>query len=118
MKEAKATKEVIGEEVKVLLALKAEYKAATGQDWKPGAALAPSPAPSNDAAALNDKITAAGDKVRDLKAAKAAKDVIGEHVKVLLALKAEYKAATGQDWKPGASAPVAAPAASPAPSND
>jgi len=120
LKAAKASKDVIGEAVKVLLAAKADFKAATGQDWKPSTAPAAATTPkaaatpvaaapaSNDAAAINDKIIAAGDKVRDLKAAKAAKDVIGEAVKVLLAAKADFKAATGLDWKPGMEVPKAA----------
>jgi len=100
--------------VKKLLALKAEYKAATGSDWKPGAAPAPVAAPaggSNDA--LNAAVTAQGDLVRKLKTEKAAKPEIDVAVKKLLALKAEYKAATGSDWKPGA-APAAAAAPVPA----
>merc|ERR1719348_1667875 len=91
----------------MLLALKTEYKAATGSDWKPGAAPQPAAKPSGDEGDLNASITAQGDLVRKLKADKAAKPEIDEAVKKLLALKADYKAATGNDWKPGA-APAAA----------
>jgi bifunctional glutamyl/prolyl-tRNA synthetase len=67
--------------VKTLLSLKADYKTATGKDWKPGqhvaiapskpAASAPSGAGSTDD--INEKIVAQGDAVRDLKAKKASK---------------------------------------------
>ena len=49
---------------------------------------------------LNIEITAAGNKVRDLKSKKAEKAEIHSAVAALLDLKAKYKAATGQDWKP------------------
>ena len=75
-------------EVKKLLALKAEYKSATGNDWKPGAHSPQKPAPQPTAAAppsqsntnmdaaaqaLKDKIDAQGTKVRELKGSGAAK---------------------------------------------
>merc|ERR1712106_911663 len=101
--------------VKKLLALKAEFKTATGLDWKPGMTIAKSAAPAGGSAeALNAATAAQGDLVRKLKTEKAAKPEIDEAVKKLLALKAEYKAATGSDWKPGAS-PPAKPAAAAAP---
>ena len=59
---------------------------------------------------LSAKIAAQGDKVRSLKSAKAPADEVKAEVATLLALKAEYKASTGQEWKPGA-APPAKPAA-------
>lgn len=105
LKTKKAEKSVLDGEVKVLLQLKADYKALTGQDWKPGAVVPKSqpekPAQVDDAEILS-KIAAQGEKVRDLKAKKAEKSAIDEEVKVLLQLKADYKALTGQDWKPGA----------------
>lgn len=64
----------------------------------------------NSAGDLNDKITNQGGLVRELKSNKAEKAKVDEAVKCLLALKAEFKAATGKDWTPGAV--VAAPAAS------
>ena len=54
----------------------------------------------DNADALNDQITEQGNKVRDLKSKKAEKADIDAAVKVLLELKAKYKAETGQDWKP------------------
>ena len=40
---------------------------------------------------IDAKIKAQGDKIRELKAAKSEKDVIDPEVKILLALKAEFK---------------------------
>ena len=62
-----------------LLGLKADYKACTGKDWKPGAhqpATKSEPsggASGGNADELNEKITAQGNKVRQMKADKAAK---------------------------------------------
>jgi hypothetical protein len=50
---------------------------------------------------LNEKIAAQGNKVGDLKAAKADKATLTAEVNTLLALKAEFKTAFGSDWKPG-----------------
>jgi hypothetical protein len=50
---------------------------------------------------LNNKITTQGIKVRDLKAAKADKAAVKAEVDTLLALKTEFKAAFGSEWKPG-----------------
>ncbi|KAH8337466.1 hypothetical protein KR059_010928 [Drosophila kikkawai] len=106
LKSKKATKDQIDAEVKKLLSLKADYKAATGKDWKPGQTPAAAPgtastASSNDAASVNASIVKQGDLVRDLKGKKAAKPEIDAAVKTLLELKAQYKSLTGQDWKPG-----------------
>jgi bifunctional glutamyl/prolyl-tRNA synthetase len=97
--------------VKILLALKADYKKATGDDWKPGT-VPPQPqnleAASNMAGAdsaaaqeLKAKIDAQGNKVRDLKSGGGAKDQIDATVKVLLDLKAQYKVLTGEDLAGG-----------------
>ena len=59
--------------VKTLLSLKADYKTATGQEWKPGTVPQQTTAPSSGSSDLNDKIAAQGDKVRELKAKKAPK---------------------------------------------
>lgn len=112
LKSKKADKPQVDAEVKQLLALKAEYKAKTGQDYKPGAApLAPtSSAPqqaqnqSNKGDEINAKIVQQGNIVRDLKSQKAEKAKIDTAVKQLLALKAEYKTATGKEWKPDTNA--------------
>lgn len=128
LKADKAAKTDIDAAVKLLLDLKAKFKAATGQDWKPGQpAVAPSqfpalhapgsPLPASTAPAsptpaisassgcdryneLLEKITHQGEKVRTIKTAKADKSTIDSEVKVLLALKGEFKAVTGIDWKP------------------
>eukprot|EP00092_Neocalanus_flemingeri_P024203 GFUD01026250.1.p1 GENE.GFUD01026250.1~~GFUD01026250.1.p1 ORF type:complete len:741 (-),score=338.37 GFUD01026250.1:91-2313(-) len=107
LKTAKSAKDVIDPEVKRLLALKAEFKSATGLDWKPGMEI-PGAASDSSGDVIEGKIKAQGDKVRDLKSAKADKATVDEAVKTLLALKAEYKAATGKDWKPPPAAPKAA----------
>ncbi|GAB6021105.1 hypothetical protein CHUAL_003738 [Chamberlinius hualienensis] len=49
---------------------------------------------------LNGQIANQGDKVRQLKAAKASKEEVTASVKVLLDLKAEYKQVSGKDWQP------------------
>ncbi|EDW24465.1 GL24160 [Drosophila persimilis] len=122
LKTAKADKATIDAAVKTLLGLKADYKAATGTDWKPGitapapapAAVKvklekfPEPAPPAAVGPLLTKIAQQGDKIRDLKAAKTEKSLVEPEVKLLLALKADYKSLTGQDWKPGTVAPAAA----------
>ncbi|XP_047522026.1 bifunctional glutamate/proline--tRNA ligase isoform X4 [Pieris napi] len=111
LKTAKAEKAKIDEAVKLLLELKTKYKAATGQEWKPGAAPASNtPKASGDAESINQEIVKQGDLVRSLKTAKAEKAKVDEAVKLLLELKAKYKAATGQDWKPS-TAPTPAKAA-------
>lgn len=122
LKGKKAPKDQIDVEVKKLLSLKADYKAASGKDWKPGqtpvatapAAAASAPASNNDSTAVNASIIKQGDLVRDLKGKKAPKPEIDAAVKQLLELKAQYKTLTGQDWKPGTVPPAAAPAATPA----
>ena len=124
LKTAKADKAEIESAVTILLDLKAKYKAATGKDWKAGAhQKSASPAPSttsttssggsSDADALNDLLTEQGDKVRALKTAKVDKSEIESAVKILLDLKAKYKAATGKDWKAGAHQKSASPAPAP-----
>ncbi|XP_060102376.1 bifunctional glutamate/proline--tRNA ligase isoform X3 [Heteronotia binoei] len=128
LKTEKAPKEQIDAAVKLLLALKAEYKQKSGQDYKPGnppKSVLPSSTPSVaapspflppaplclvDSKALYDKVAEQGDVVRRLKSEKASKDQIDAAVKVLLALKAEYKQKTGQCYKPGN--PPAAPLSS------
>ncbi|XP_050551490.1 bifunctional glutamate/proline--tRNA ligase isoform X15 [Spodoptera frugiperda] len=110
LKSAKAEKAKVDEAVKALLDLKAKYKAATGQDWKPGASPAAAPQKqsetddSKQVALLLKQIAAQGDKVRKVKADKAEKNVIDVEVKNLLNLKAQYKAITGTDWTPAAAA--------------
>ncbi|XP_059690045.1 bifunctional glutamate/proline--tRNA ligase [Gavia stellata] len=111
LKAKKASKEDIDKAVKQLLALKAEYKEKTGQEYKPGnpPVTVTEPCVSSklgtsgtlDSKALYDKVAEQGEVVRKLKAEKAPKDEIDEAVKLLLSLKADYKEKTGQDYKPG-----------------
>ncbi|XP_014470889.1 PREDICTED: bifunctional glutamate/proline--tRNA ligase [Dinoponera quadriceps] len=61
----------------------------------------PSGEQTRNAQVINEKIVAQGDKVRRLKTEKADKATVDVEVKALLALKAEYKTSTGEDWKPG-----------------
>ncbi|XP_013406588.1 bifunctional glutamate/proline--tRNA ligase isoform X2 [Lingula anatina] len=125
LKGQKAAKDEVDAAVKTLLALKAEYKAATGKDWKPASGggnagkqkakgeSKPKEAPATtgasaagaDAGELNEKIVAQGNKIRDLKSQKAPKDQIDPEVKVLLGLKEQFKQSTGLDWKPGLTIP-------------
>ncbi|XP_030371393.1 bifunctional glutamate/proline--tRNA ligase [Scaptodrosophila lebanonensis] len=118
LKSAKADKTIIDAAVKTLLSLKAEFKQLTGSDWKPGTTApsvtpkqekSPDPAAASTVATLLDKITKQGDKVRQLKTAKSEKSLVDAEVKLLLALKTDYKSLTGQEWKPGtvAAAPTA-----------
>ncbi|XP_047435934.1 bifunctional glutamate/proline--tRNA ligase isoform X2 [Mugil cephalus] len=127
LKSEKAPKDQVDAAVKQLLALKAEYKQTTGQEYKPGAAPAQkapaqkapaqkapapvqsSPSPVPAASGLYGKVSEQGEVVRKLKAEKAPKDQVDAAVKQLLALKAEYKQQTGQDYKPGAQAPTSPP---------
>lgn len=106
LKSAKAAKAVIDSEVKVLLALKSEFKSVTGEEWQPvlqsAVSIAPKELPGDQ---LSSKIIEQGDIVRKLKSEKAAKKLIDAEVKTLLALKAEYKSVTGIEWKPVSNKP-------------
>ncbi|CAG0883237.1 unnamed protein product [Darwinula stevensoni] len=108
LKSSKVPKDSVDAEVKILLSLKAEYKACAGRDWKPDAAPPPTAAAPANAADLDSLIRAKGEQVRQLKSSKAAKEAVDKEVKALLELKAQYKQATGADWKPDAAAPVKA----------
>ncbi|EDW68345.2 bifunctional glutamate/proline--tRNA ligase [Drosophila virilis] len=121
LKAAKADKTAIDAAVKTLLSLKADYKQLSGSDWKPGTTApavikvkqekSPEPVAASAVATLLDKIAQQGDKIRQLKSAKSEKSLIDAEVKLLLALKTDYKSLTGQEWKPGTVAPTAAAAA-------
>ncbi|XP_069029580.1 bifunctional glutamate/proline--tRNA ligase isoform X1 [Embiotoca jacksoni] len=118
LKSEKAPKDQVDAAVKQLLTLKVEYKQVTGQEYKPGAAPAqkapaPAPAPVQNspssapaATGLYEKVAEQGEVVRKLKTEKAPKDQVDAAVKQLLAVKAEYKQQTGQDYKPGSQAPA------------
>ncbi|XP_064914583.1 bifunctional glutamate/proline--tRNA ligase isoform X13 [Columba livia] len=108
LKAKKAAKEDIDKAVKQLLALKAEYKEKTGQEYKPGNPPAsvteqsskPETSGTLDSKALYDKVAEQGEVVRKLKAEKAPKEKIDAAVKELLQLKAQYKSVAGVDYKP------------------
>ncbi|XP_061670790.1 bifunctional glutamate/proline--tRNA ligase isoform X2 [Syngnathoides biaculeatus] len=116
LKSQKAPKDQVEAEIKQLLALKAEYKRVTGEEYKPGAmpaqkASTPIQKPSalvqtnaGSVTGLFEKVAQQGDVVRKLKAEKAPKDQVDEAVKMLLDLKNKYKTLTGQDYKPVAAA--------------
>ncbi|KAM6217399.1 bifunctional glutamate/proline--tRNA ligase [Rhynchocyon petersi] len=107
LKAKKAAKEDIDAAVKQLLALKAEYKERTGQEYKPG--NPPAAVVQNissklestvDNKALYDKVAAQGEVVRKLKAEKAPKDQVDTALQELFQLKAQYKSLTGVEYKP------------------
>uniref|UniRef100_A0A0K8SGP1 Bifunctional glutamate/proline--tRNA ligase n=1 Tax=Lygus hesperus TaxID=30085 RepID=A0A0K8SGP1_LYGHE len=100
LKSSKSPKNVIDAEVKILLALKTEYKTKTGCDWGSAPVQPPSASTNETAESLSLKVAAQGNKVRDLKSSKAPKEVVDVEVKTLLALKAEFKSTTGMDWTP------------------
>nr|XP_033196973.1 bifunctional glutamate/proline--tRNA ligase isoform X2 [Bombus vancouverensis nearcticus] len=101
LKSSKAEKGVIDEEVKKLLALKSDYKSVTGQDWKPSTipTIDITNKEENSADKISESIQKQGDNVRQLKSSKAEKSVIDQEIKILLDLKNNYKALTGQEWK-------------------
>ncbi|XP_077878966.1 bifunctional glutamate/proline--tRNA ligase isoform X3 [Ictidomys tridecemlineatus] len=109
LKAKKAAKDDIDAAVKQLLALKAEFKEKTGQEYKPGnppttvvqSVSSTSPANTSESKSLYDKVAAQGEVVRKLKAEKAPKTKVNEAVECLLSLKAEYKEKTGKDYIPG-----------------
>ncbi|XP_026233806.1 bifunctional glutamate/proline--tRNA ligase isoform X2 [Anabas testudineus] len=108
LKTEKAPKDQVDAAVKQLLALKAEYKQQTGQDYKPGQAPAtPVQTQSSSypqAQELFSQVAQQGELVRKLKSEKAPKDHVDEAVKTLLDLKSKYKTLTGEEYKPVAAA--------------
>ncbi|XP_068987174.1 bifunctional glutamate/proline--tRNA ligase [Bombus flavifrons] len=101
LKSSKAEKSVIDEEVKKLLALKSDYKSVTGQDWKPSTIPTTDVTnkDENSADKISESIQKQGDKVKKLKEIKTDKSIIDQEIKILLDLKNNYKALTGQEWK-------------------
>lgn len=100
LKTNKASKTEIDEQVKILLALKSDYKNLTGKDWTPNTTASTPPSSSSNETNLLESIAKQGDKVRLLKSNKASKAEIDAEVKVLLSLKSDFKNLTGKDWKP------------------
>lgn len=74
------------------------------------AAAAPSAASSPAAEALSLKIKDSGDRVRNLKTAKAPKEEVDQEVANLLSLKKQFKELTGADWVPEGGSTARAPA--------
>uniref|UniRef100_A0A3Q3RSZ4 Bifunctional glutamate/proline--tRNA ligase n=1 Tax=Mastacembelus armatus TaxID=205130 RepID=A0A3Q3RSZ4_9TELE len=109
LKTAKAPKDEVDKAVQQLLSLKAQFKEQTGIDYKPGMApttSAPAPPTSDCTSCPFTRVAQQGELVRKLKAEQAPKDQVDAAVKQLLALKAEYKQQTGQDYKPGTQPPA------------
>uniref|UniRef100_A0A8C2JW81 Glutamyl-prolyl-tRNA synthetase 1 n=1 Tax=Cyprinus carpio TaxID=7962 RepID=A0A8C2JW81_CYPCA len=119
LKTEKAPKDQIDAAVKELLSLKTEHKQQTGQEYKAGVPPSSGPAPvqsspappqssssqpqsssSPQAQALFADIAQQGEQVRRLKAEKALKEQVDKAVKTLLELKGQYKALTGEEYKP------------------
>lgn len=103
------------EAISKLLELKQQYKAVTGEDYKPEAqpALkASSAGPSGDGETLSKQIEEQGNLVRSLKSSNPKGEEAKAAINKLLELKKQYKTVTGRDYKPGAPV-VAAPSAGP-----
>ncbi|CAM9576559.1 unnamed protein product [Chrysoparadoxa australica] len=99
LKESKPDKATLKPHIDALLALKAEYKEATGSDYAAPNTRAAASAPADGpGAAIAAKITAKGEEIRELKKSKPDKAALQPHIDALLALKAEYKEATGSDY--------------------
>uniref|UniRef100_A0A7M5TTE7 Glutamyl-tRNA synthetase n=2 Tax=Clytia hemisphaerica TaxID=252671 RepID=A0A7M5TTE7_9CNID len=117
LKAEKAAKDAILAEVTVLKDLKAQYKAATGREYvaaptantskpvekKMAPVASTTVSLSPEAESVVQKITEQGNKIRDMKTNKAAKEALQPEIDQLLKLKSEYKAITGSDYQaPGA----------------
>ncbi|XP_030303641.1 bifunctional glutamate/proline--tRNA ligase isoform X2 [Calypte anna] len=89
------------EKTKAETAKKEASTAVKGKSAPPVDNSTPTCSGSEDHLVIYNRVSAQGDVVRDLKAKKAAKEDIDKAVKQLLALKAEYKEKTGQEYKPG-----------------
>lgn len=100
MQARKVDKNLINTEVTLLTDLKERYKATTGKPWTLQEGIDVNDYYNKHIENLFDKVTAQGQRVRQLKAEKAAKDVVDLQVKNLLTLKTEYKEASGSDYKP------------------
>ena len=91
-----------------------KQKKKLAEQAKQSAAQPASQATGGDHMAVWEKVTAQGNKIRELKSKKASKDEIMKEVESLKALKAEYKKTTGQEYdankKPAGGAPQAAAA--------
>ncbi|XP_012062157.1 PREDICTED: bifunctional glutamate/proline--tRNA ligase-like, partial [Atta cephalotes] len=81
LKSSKADKNIIDQEVKVLLSLKSDYKNATDQDWKlvdikvAESKVKPENQEISEAEKISEEIKKQGDKIRNLKSLKADKSI-------------------------------------------
>ena len=100
MQACKIDKNQINTEVTALTDLKEKYRLTTGKQWtqKPGVDI--NEYYNQHIQTIYNKVTDQGNRVRQLKANKAAKDVIDLEVKNLKDLKAEYKDLAGSDYQP------------------
>ncbi|KAM8814869.1 bifunctional glutamate/proline--tRNA ligase [Rhynchonycteris naso] len=92
-----------------------KYETTTPVKEGPAPPLTDTCAPSEDGLLLYNKVATQGDVVRELKAKKAAKEDVDAAVKQLLALKADYKEKTGQEYKPGSPPAMVGQKAAPKP---
>nr|XP_045614961.1 bifunctional glutamate/proline--tRNA ligase-like [Procambarus clarkii] len=109
LKATKAEKDVVKQEVDILLALKKEFKEITSADWKPDIEMAGFKCDNTTSAAssgkgakaidLHAQIQKQGDALRSLKTNKADKDAVKQAVDVLLSLKKEFQEYTSIEWK-------------------
>ncbi|XP_069160943.1 bifunctional glutamate/proline--tRNA ligase isoform X1 [Procambarus clarkii] len=113
LKTSKAEKDVVKQEVDILLSLKKEFKELTSSDWKPDidmtqfsskcdgtTASTASVGTGAKAIDLHMQIKQQGDAVRELKANKVDKDTVKKAVDVLLSLKKQFQECSGVAWKP------------------
>ncbi|KAH9496097.1 hypothetical protein Btru_012715 [Bulinus truncatus] len=108
LKAAKADKSVIDKEVAYLLQLKKDLAAAQAAPQQQESALSSNVADPNLVEKLGQDVTFQGQKVRELKAAKADKSVIDKEVAHLLQLKKELAAAQASQQPTQEPAPNAA----------
>jgi bifunctional glutamyl/prolyl-tRNA synthetase len=101
LQKKKADKNLINTELTALADSKEKYLAETGKVWSAeGVNL--DTYYDEYTVRLYDSVTAQGNKVRELKKAKATKDAVDAEVAKLLALKASYLEVTGSDYRPPA----------------
>lgn len=96
----------ITQEVAKLIELKSEYKKEAGKDWTPAVMstknaekdIKTTLVQGDEEVKFKQRVAAQGDKVRDLKAKNADKELIQQQVQTLGALKTEYKKVFGKDY--------------------
>lgn len=103
LKTEKAAKDVVLAQVEILKKLKGQYKESTGIEYvanKPNMAPVSTTTMSPETDNVVKNIVQQGEKIRDMKAKKAAKDELQPEIDLLLKYKAEYKTLTGSDFQP------------------